>query len=358
MRNLVLVLGDQLDHNSAAFEDFDSDIDSVWLAEVAEENTHVWCHKLRIAYFLSAMRHFRDELTKKHRRVEYHELRQQPSKDRGKSFAEVLSKDVKKLKPEKLVVVQPGDFRVQQQLQQAADNLNIELAIRVDRHFYCSTDDFAKYADGRKSLLLEYFYRDLRKKHDILMEDEKQPEGGQWNFDHDNRESFGRSGPPDIPQPKMFRPDAITKGVIAVVDKRFADHPGNLDHFSLPVTRRQAKVFLKHFIDHVLPNFGQYEDAMWKDEAFLYHSRLSAPLNFNLLNPRECVDAAVGAYRTKKAPLNSVEGFVRQILGCQPRHSCCLRATFWCVRRPHSTGSCWLLDCLVRSFTTGKCGEV
>ena len=315
MRNLILILGDQLDHTSAAFEDFDADNDVTWMAEVEEETTHVWCHKLRVALFLSAMRHFRDELRKKDRTVEYHELQKQPSKDRGRSFGEILRKDVKRLKPGRLVVVQPGDLRVQTLLQNCADNLGIELEIRADPHFYSSPEEFAEYADGRKSLLLEYFYRDLRKKHDILMADAKQPEGGQWNFDHDNRESFGKSGPGEIPQPKTFRPDAVTKDVVDLVEHRFAEHPGNLNHFTLPVTRRQAKAFLKHFIDNILPNFGKWEDAMWTDEAFLYHSRLSAPLNMKLLNPRECVDAAVQAYRTGKAPLNSVEGFVRQILG-------------------------------------------
>ena len=140
MRNLILVLGDQLDHMSAVFDDLDPDNDVVRMAEVDEETTHVWCHKLRIALFLSAMRHFRDELRKKGRTVEYHELQKQPSKDRGKSFAEILRKDVKRLKPERLIVVQPGDLRVQTQLQSCADELGIELEIRVDRHFYCSPD--------------------------------------------------------------------------------------------------------------------------------------------------------------------------------------------------------------------------
>ena len=325
MRNLILVLGDQLDHTSAAVDDFNPDSDIVWMAEVDEEMTHVWCHKLRIALFLSAMRHFRDEVRKKGRTVEYHELQKQAAKDRGQSFAEILRKDVKRLKPERLIVVQPGDQRVQTQLQVCADDLGIELEIRVDGHFYCSPDEFAEYADGRKSLLLEFFYRDLRKKHDVLMADAKQPEGGQWNFDHDNRESFGKSGPGDIPQPKTFRPDTVTKDVITLVEHRFAEHPGDLDHFTLPVTRRQAKAFLKHFIENILPNFGKWEDAMWTDEAFLYHSRLSAPLNMKLLNPRECVDAAVEAYRTGQAPLNSVEGFVRQILGWREF----IRGVYW-----------------------------
>jgi deoxyribodipyrimidine photolyase-related protein len=316
MRNLVLVLGDQLDHHSSAFDGFDATNDAVWMAETQEETTHVWCHKLRIACFLSAMRHFRDDLAKKSRQVEYHELQRQPTRDRGKSFADVLSQDARRLNPQKLIVVQPGDYRVQQQLQHAAADLKLELDIREDRHFYCSFEEFTEYADRRKSLLLEFFYRNLRKKHDVLMADEKQPEGGQWNFDHDNRESFSKSGPGELPELKTFRLDAITKEVIAMVEARFADHPGNLEHFTLPVTRRQAKSFLNHFIEHILPNFGEFEDAMWSDEAFLYHSRLSAPLNLKLLNPRECVDAAVDAYRTNRAPLNRIWVGENSFAGC------------------------------------------
>ena len=112
MRNLILVLGDQLDHTSVAFDSFDSENDVVWMAEVEEETTHVWCHRLRIALFLSAMRHFRDELKKSDRSVEYHQFHRHPSKDRGKSFGDILRLDIKRLKPERLVVVEPGDWRV------------------------------------------------------------------------------------------------------------------------------------------------------------------------------------------------------------------------------------------------------
>ena len=314
VRNLVLVLGDQLDHKSAAFDGFDKSSDGVWMAETHEETTHVWCHKLRIALFLSAMRHFRDELTGDNFDLVYHELQPSAEVDRGSNFAEILAADVRRLKPEKLVVVQPGDFRVERMLRTAAEELNVPLESREDRHFYCSVEDFQKYASGRKSLLLEFFYRDLRRQHDVLM-DGQEPVGGQWNFDHDNRESFGKSGPADLPKQKSFRLDDTTKQVIALVNDRFSGHPGNLDHFTLPVTRKQARAFLKHFVEHILPNFGQWEDAMWTDEAFLYHSRLSAPLNLKLLSPRECVDAAVAAWENGDAPLNSVEGFVRQILG-------------------------------------------
>ncbi len=325
MRNLVLVLGDQLDHLSSAFKSFDQETDAIWMAEVPEEATHVWCHKLRIAYFFSAMRHFRDECNKKGRRVHYHELSRRPANDRGKSFGDILTKDARRLKPDKLIVVEPGDFRVLDCLRQTAAKLGVELEIRPDRHFYCSIEDFHRYAEGRKSLRLEFFYRDMRKKHAVLLDESGEPVGGQWNFDHDNRESFHQGGPDDLPQPKFFAPDAVTKQVIELVRSRFADHPGNLDHFILPVMRRQARAFLKNFIANVLPNFGRWEDAMWNDEPFLYHSRLSAILNLKLLNPRECVDAAVDAYRTGRAPINSVEGFVRQILGWREF----IRGVYW-----------------------------
>lgn len=314
MRNLILVLGDQLDAKSSVFDNFDPIQDAVWMAETAEETTHVWCHKLRIAYFLSAMRHFREELQSNGRRVYYHQLAKEVSGDQGTNFAEILQHDLAELKPETLVVVEPGDFRVCEMLESAAVSANLPLEIRQDNHFYCSVEDFATYAKGRKSLLLEFFYRELRKKHDVLMDGDK-PVGGQWNFDHDNRESFGKKGPSSLPKQRSFKHDEITQQVLELVRDRFADHPGSLDHFSLPVNRKQAIAFLKNFVKNILPDFGRWEDAMWTDEAFLFHSRLSAPLNLKLLSPKECVDAAVDAYRTGKAPLNSVEGFVRQILG-------------------------------------------
>ncbi len=315
MRNLVLVLGDQLDAGSTAFDGFDARHDAVWMAEVHEETTHVWCHKLRIAMFLSAMRHFRDALMKRALPVHYHELTADPQSDRGRTFAELLTSSAKRLKPERLIVVEPGDWRVREQIRSTASELGIPIDIRNDDHFLCSTEEFQSWAGDKKNLVLEFFYRWMRKKHDVLMEEDGKPVGGQWNCDKDNRDSFGKSGPAERRNPKTFQPDAITQSVIAMVEERFPDHPGSLDHFHLPVTRRQALAMLRHFVERTLPKFGQFEDAMWTDEAFLYHSRLSAPLNLKLLNPRECVEAAVVAYFNGKAPLNSVEGFVRQVLG-------------------------------------------
>ncbi len=325
MRNLVLVLGDQLTHDSEAFRDFDRSCDAVWMAEVEEEATYVWSHRLRLVYFFSAMRHFRKALKSKKIPVHYHPLQKDRRKDRGTDFAAVLKKDVRKLDPEKLVVVTPGDYRVLAALQQAAKAVGLPLEVRRDRSFFCSQEAFRDHARGKKSLVMEHFYRRMRREQNVLVKAGGKPVGGQWNFDRENRDSFGKQGPEKIPKRPLFSNDSITRDVLSLVRGRFGDHPGHLDGPLLPVTRRDSLKFLRHFIDRVLPNFGRYEDAMWVDEPFLYHSRLSALINVKLLHPEECVAAAVEAYDSGAAPINSVEGFVRQILGWREY----IRGVYW-----------------------------
>ncbi len=309
------MLGDQLDPDAAAFDGFDPERDAVWMAEVEEETTHVRCHKLRIAVFFAAMRHFREDLRGRGVEVHYTELPRRRSQDRGAGFAEVLALDVRKLRPEKLVLTRPGDYCVLGAIAEAAAKLDVELEMREDRHFYSSPEAFADWAEGRKELVQESFYRSLRREHGILVGADGEPEGGRWNFDEQNRETFGREGPGRVRSPRCFEADALSREVLELVEKRFADHPGSLEHFDLPVTRREARAFLRDFVRHRLPDFGTYEDAMWTDEPVLFHSRLSVALNLKLLGPRECVEAAVAAYEEGEAPLNSVEGFVRQIVG-------------------------------------------
>jgi deoxyribodipyrimidine photolyase-related protein len=325
MRNLVLVLGDQLDHRSTAFSGFDPSRDAVWMAEVQEEATHVWCHKLRIAFFFSAMRHFRTELSKRGCEVHYHELTADPSRDRGRNFAEVLRDSVRDLRPEKLILMSPGDYRVLSSIRKEADALGLKLDLRPDKHFYCDIDEFRDYAGGKKELRLELFYRHMRKKHAVLLEDHGAPVGGKWNFDAENRHSFGQRGPGRVPRPIGFHPDRMTAEVVRMVQTRFWEHPGSLDHFELPVTRGQAQAMLDDFTSNRLARFGTFEDAMWSDEPFLFHSRLSAALNTKLLNPRECVEAVIRAYDSARATINNVEGFVRQVLGWREY----IRGIYW-----------------------------
>ncbi len=324
MRNLVLVLGDQLTHDSEAFQGFDRSCDAVWMAEVDREATHVWSHRLRLVYFFSAMRHFREELKSKQIPVHYHALQTDRRKERGGDFGTVLKKDVRRHNPKNLIVVTPGDYRVLAELRGTAKTVGLPLEVRPDRSFFCAREAFRDHARGKKSLVMEHFYRRMRKEHEILVEDGQKPVGGQWNFDRENRDTFGTKGPGTIAERPGFSQDAITREVLALVRLRYGHHPGRLDGPLLPVTRRDSRAFLQHFIEHILPNFGRFEDAMWAEEPFLYHSRLSALLNVKLLHPEECVTEAVEAHR-RGAPLNSVEGFVRQILGWREY----IRGVYW-----------------------------
>jgi deoxyribodipyrimidine photolyase-related protein len=225
-----------------------------------------------------------------------------------------LHADLERLRPTGLVMTAPGDWRVLQAIKGAAQARDLPLDLREYRHFYCSVREFAAYARGRKSLRMEYVYRELRKRHDVLMQGDA-PDGGQWNFDADNRGAFDAPGPGAVPPRAVFAPDALTREVIALVEEHFAAHPGRLDGFAWPVTRAQALIAMQRFITERLPLFGRYQDAMWPGEPWLYHAHLLAALNLKLLQPREVVDAAVAAYHAGAAPLAGVEGFVRQILG-------------------------------------------
>ncbi len=312
LRNLILILGDQLNADASALDGFDPAQDALWMAEVAEESEHVWSSQPRIAVFLAAMRHYRDARRDAGATVHYTSL---DSPENTGTLAGELARTVRKLKPARLVVTEPGDWRVWRALEAAAASLDLPLEVRVDRHFLASIADFKQHTLGRKQLRLEFFYRELRRREKILLDAHGEPEGGQWNFDHDNRGSFPKGGPKGIPAPVAFPPDALTREVIALVEKRFAKHPGRLASFDWPVTPEQARRALRDFIEHRLADFGQYQDAMWTREPWLYHSRLSAAMNLKILDPREVVAAAESAYRQGKVSLASAEGFIRQILG-------------------------------------------
>ena len=311
LRHLVIVLGDQLDVTASAFDDFDARTDAIWMAEVDQESTHVWSSKSRIAVFLSAMRHFAQAQRELGRRVLYTEI---DAADNTHSLAGELQRALEHHAAQGLVMTAPGDWRVLHDLKAVAQDRGLPLEIRDDRHFITTVRDFKAHAAGRKQLRLEYFYREVRRKTGLLMAGD-QPEGGQWNFDADNRKPFASTGPGPLPTPARFKPDAITESVIALVKTRFADHPGGVDDFAWPMTREEALQALDQFIRERLPQFGAYQDAMWPGEVWLYHSHLSVALNLKLLHPLEVAQAAQAAYQQGHAPIESAEGFIRQVVG-------------------------------------------
>jgi deoxyribodipyrimidine photolyase-related protein len=230
------------------------------------------------------------------------------------TLAAELEGAVRRLKPQRLRITEPGDWRVLQALHAVAERCGVPLEITEDRHFMCSRAQFEAHAKGRKGLRMEYFYRELRRRHRVLM-DGDEPAAKRWNFDADNRAAFDARGPGFLPPPTRFEPDAGTAEVIALVNRRFAEHPGSLASFGWPVTRVQALQVLHDFIDQRLESFGRFEDAMWSGEPWLYHSQLSAALNLKLLDPREVITAAEAAWRAVRVPLAGAEGFIRQIIG-------------------------------------------
>ena len=316
---LRVVLGDQLHREIAALRDIDPERDTVLMMEVAGEATYVRHHKKKIAFLFSAMRHFAQALREDGLRVDYVTL---DDPDNTGSFADEVFRAAKRLRPESIVVTEPGEWRVLRDMRSWEDAIGTPVEIRPDTRFFATRADFRRWADGRRTLVMEFFYREMRRRTGLLMEDDA-PVGGQWNFDRENRKPIPkRVDPPPVP---IFSPDEITQEVMALVEARFGSHFGKLDGFAFAVTREQASTALRDFIDNRLPSFGDYQDAMRADEPFLFHSILSPYINAGLLSPREVCEAAQDAYDQRLVPLNAAEGFIRQILGWREY----MRGIYW-----------------------------
>ncbi|WP_370230503.1 cryptochrome/photolyase family protein [Marinobacter nauticus] len=310
MANLILILGDQLSHRLSALEGADKDNDLVVMAEVHSEASYTNHHKKKLVFIFSAMRHFADALEEDGWRVHYQ--RYHPDNP-AQSIEQVIAELAREYQPERVITTECGEWRLHEQISRWHKTLGIPVEIRPDTRFVCNIDEFARWAEGRKQLRMEFFYREMRKKTGLLMTSEGQPEGGQWNFDTDNRKKW--AGKPPAPAPFREEPDAITTEVIELVNEYFSEHFGTTEDFHYAVTAEQALEALAHFIDFALPCFGDYQDAMSDNEDWLFHSILSPYLNTGLLDPLAVCEEAVRAWHAGRAPLNAVEGFVRQIIG-------------------------------------------
>jgi deoxyribodipyrimidine photolyase-related protein len=319
-RRLILVLGDQLDHASAAIAQAPTQGDRILMIEARSESQRIWSHKARTALFLGAMRHHAQALERRGHALDYVRIDQHQAAD----FPTALQAAIRRRRPQRLVMVEAGEYGVQQQITQTCRAARLPVDCLPDGHFLCSRDEFADWRRGRHVLLMEHFYRFMRQRHDVLMQGRK-PIGGKWNFDRQNRRPFGREGPGLLPRPLSFAPDPVTRQAIDDVHTLFPNNPGSLDAFDWPLTRRQALQTLDDFVGHRLAAFGPFQDAMWDGEPYLHHSLLSAAMNLHLLSPREVIDAAVDAYHDGRAPLSSVEGFVRQIIGWREY----VRGVYW-----------------------------
>ncbi|GGO92516.1 cryptochrome/photolyase family protein [Stakelama pacifica] len=307
---LIPILGDQLSPDISSLSDADPADTVVLMMEVAEETGYVRHHKAKLAYVLSAMRHHADRLRDLGWRVDYIRL---DDPDNSGSFTGEVARAVERHSPDRIIVTEAGEWRVAAMLGAWDTRFEAEVDIRPDTRFLASHAEFDEWAEGRKQLRMEFFYREMRRKTGLLMDGDK-PAGGEWNYDKQNRKA-PPSGTLDMPRPIRFQPDDITREVLDLVAARFADHPGSLDHFHFAVSHEEAMRQKRNFLDHALPCFGDYQDAMLTGEPFLWHSLLSPYLNSGLLDPLDLCRDVAERYAQGKVPLNAAEGFIRQIIG-------------------------------------------
>jgi deoxyribodipyrimidine photolyase-related protein len=306
---VVWITGDQLHEEHLGLAAADKAKDRVLFIESRKRSEQQRYHQIKLVLIFAAMRHRAAALREAGWTVDYVSL--------TGSFLDALESYVHKHRPESILVEDMSQYDFSKGLPMLAKKIGVRIEVMPNNQFLVPRAEFSQWAGESRHLIMENHYRRVRKALKILVDDRGQPEGGAWNFDPKNRGTHAalvrsRAEPPPAPR---LKPDRVTREVIAMVKQEFADHPGKADDFWLPVTRAGAKAWLKDFITHRLENFGRWEDVMAEGEDVLFHSVLSPLLNIGLLQPRECVDAAVEAYDAGRAPIESVEGFVRQIIG-------------------------------------------
>ncbi|MBP6442067.1 MAG: cryptochrome/photolyase family protein [Sphingorhabdus sp.] len=309
MTILIPIFGDQLSHGLSSLAGQDKKASVILMAEVDEETEYVPHHKSKMAYILSAMRHHAEDLRAAGWTVDYVKL--SDANNSGSLTGEV-ARAIERHKISALRVTEAGEWRVKSMLDSWPDRFDIPVTILPDDRFLCTHDEFESWAKDRKQLRMEFFYRDMRRKSGFLMDGDV-PEGGQWNFDAENRKPAKRDL--TMPKPLHFPPNAVTQQVIQMVEDRYGDNIGQTDTFGFAVTRADALRQQQHFLAYALPYFGDYQDAMLTDEPFLWHSILSPYINSGLLDPLELCRAVEVEYRAGKVPINAAEGFIRQVIG-------------------------------------------
>lgn len=309
MAQTIWILGDQLGPDNAALVGAQKKEDVLFLVESERGLRKLRYHKKRLALLLSAQRHFAEEMRKAEWTVDYYAF------GRGVTWDSALAAHVKKHKPARILLAQPNNHDEQAAAEKLAKKFPLE--ILSTRQFLVPREEFIAWAKGKKSLIMETHYRRVRAEFGFLMQPDGEPVGGRWNFDEENRQTFrdwAKAGKPQVAV-EPVKPDKITREVMALVEKEFRANPGSTEDFWLPVDRPGALQWLDSFVATRLAGFGPWEDLMVEGEQLLFHSVISPLINLGLLTPRECIEQAIAAYEKVKAPLASVEGFVRQIAG-------------------------------------------
>lgn len=325
MAKLILILGDQLSPALASLRQWQQG-DVIVLAEVQAEAGYVRHHQHKIVLIFSAMRHFANSLREQGMQVKYFQY-----KERIASLYEAVASTLSQ-QPEltEVLLTEAAEYRLAQEISAWPALLKRPVTVLPDDRFIASTDMFRRWADGRSQFRMEYFYREMRRYTGLLMNG-NEPEGGKWNYDHDNRQSC----PAHLvfPKPEPVAADAITAEVIQLVQQEFSGNIGDAGTFCLAVTGKDARAVFLDFVTHQLPLFGQYQDAMQLDQPFLFHSISAMYLNIGLLDVRWMCQKVEQAYREGKVPLNAAEGFIRQLIGWREY----VRGLYWLLMPDYKT---------------------
>ena len=319
-KTLKLILGDQLNYDHSWFTKIDKDVHYV-LMEMRQETDYVKHHIQKVIGFFSAMRAFAKKLEKLGHQVIYYQLDNPKNKQ---SLTGNLSQLIETLGIRKFEYQLPDEYRLDEQLKTFCEQLSIETTAVDTEHFLTQRNELADFFKGKKTYLMESFYRSMRKKYDIMM-DGKQPITGKWNYDKENRKKLPKDHVPT--EPFLFERDVTA--IYEMIQATGIQTIGkvNPEAFLWPIDRTESLQLLTFFNEHCLHLFGAYQDAMTPTYWSLYHSRLSFSLNTKMLSPLEVVLSAVSYWQAnqEKISIAQIEGFVRQIIGWREY----MRGIYW-----------------------------
>ena len=314
-----LILGDQLNPAHSWFASVRDDVVYAMM-EVRQETDYVHHHAQKIIAIFAGMRDLARQLRDAGHRVHYLAI---DDADNRQSIPANLDALFASVGATGFEYQAPDEYRLDLQLATYAAALPFPAVMVDSEHFLTGRDEAARIFEGRKQWLMEYFYRQMRQVHAVLVEKGGKPAGGQWNFDHDNRKPW-RGDPPEPLDTRVQHDHTALWQSIAAAG---VDSIGRPDAANIvwPLNRAEALADLDNFIQHALPHFGDYQDAMSTKATRLFHSMLSFALNTKMLHPREVIAEAEDAWRAGHAPLHAVEGFIRQILGWREY----VRGVYW-----------------------------
>ena len=322
-KTIRLILGDQLNQHHSWFSEVNEKV-TYAVMEVRSETDYVQHHIQKVLSFFLAMRAFADDLKAQGHQVVYYNLDDQSNQQ---SFSLNIKTIIKSGGFERFEYQLPDEFRLDEEMNKLCTSLDIETDVVESEHFYTGRLEMKELFDKKKSKgwLMESFYREMRKKHDLLIDLNDKPIGGKWNFDQSNRKKLPKNHKPIAP--KLFQRDVSE--LVQLLEKHGVKTIGSVDpkNFVWPVTRKEAEEMLDFFVAECLPLFGDFQDAMTVGEWSLYHSRLSFLMNSKILSPKEVIDRVVEHWKENQETIDisQVEGFVRQIIGWREY----MRGIYW-----------------------------